>query len=194
VKQCHTNLFVFDETDKIPIGLMDTIKAYIDFYPEVDGIAFRKSVFIFLSNSAAKDIAQLTLSFDKQKIDRNDFELKLFQSEIQNSIYHNKEENERGMWHASIIDSYLIDFYVPFLPLEREHVRSCIRAEFKNYNLKYKNNIQYDLSEDDLNQIADEHVYEPPNYKKYSSSGCKRVPFLVRTFISKKNFRTNEDF
>lgn len=35
VSQCHTNLFVFDETDKIPIGLMDTIKAYIDFYQEV---------------------------------------------------------------------------------------------------------------------------------------------------------------
>ena len=48
VKQCHTNLFVFDETDKIPIGLMDTIKAYIDFYSEVDGVMFRKSVFIFL--------------------------------------------------------------------------------------------------------------------------------------------------
>lgn len=112
MKHCHTNLFVFDETDKIPIGLMDTIKAYIDFYPEVDGITFRKSVFIFLryvyltivtviisliiyniwkySNSAAKDIAKLTLSFDKQLIDRNDFDLKVFQSEIQNSIYHNK--------------------------------------------------------------------------------------------------------
>lgn len=48
MKQCHTNLFVFDETDKIPIGLLDTIKAYIDFYPEVDGVGFRKSVFIFL--------------------------------------------------------------------------------------------------------------------------------------------------
>lgn len=47
-KLCHTNLFVFDETDKIPIGLMDTIKAYIDFYTEVDGMTFRKSVFIFL--------------------------------------------------------------------------------------------------------------------------------------------------
>lgn len=35
VSQCHTNLFVFDETDKIPIGLIDTIKAYIDFYQEV---------------------------------------------------------------------------------------------------------------------------------------------------------------
>lgn len=69
---------------------MDTIKAYIDFYPEVDGIMFRKSVFIFLSNSAAKDIAHLTLSFDKQVKDRNEFDLKLFQTEIQNSIYHNK--------------------------------------------------------------------------------------------------------
>ena len=35
VSQCHTNLFVFDETDKLPIGLIDTIKAYIDFYQEV---------------------------------------------------------------------------------------------------------------------------------------------------------------
>ena len=81
---------MFDETDKIPIGLMDTIKAYIDFYPEVDGVTFRKSVFIFLSNSAAKDIAQLTLSFDKQMKHRNEFDLKVIQSEIQNSIYHNK--------------------------------------------------------------------------------------------------------
>ena len=51
----------------------------------------------------------MTLNFDKQVKDRNDFEIKLFQSEIQNSIYHNKEDNEKGLWHASIIDSYLID-------------------------------------------------------------------------------------
>jgi hypothetical protein len=220
VKQCHTNLFVFDETDKIPIGLMDTIKAYIDFYPEVDGVTFRKSVFIFLSNSAAKDIAQLTLSYDKQLKHRNEFDLKVFQSEIQNSIYHNKgklnlkrafkktrpfkflmillilkEENDKGLWHASIIDSYLIDFYVPFLPLEREHVRNCIKTEFRNYKLTSNDtsNLVYDVNDMDIEQIVDEHVFEPPGYKKYSSSGCKRVPFLVRTFISKRNFKLSED-
>jgi hypothetical protein len=153
---------------------------------------FRKSVFIFLSNSAAKDIAKMTLTFDKQLIDRNDFEVKLFQSEIQNSIYHNKEENEKGLWHASIIDSYLIDFYVPFLPLERDHVRNCIKAEFRNYNLtsnKAVALINYEITDLEIEQIVDEHVYEPPGYKKYSSSGCKRVPFLVRTFISRKNFK-----
>ena len=157
---------------------------------------FRKSVFIFLSNSAAKDIATMTLNFDKQQVDRNHFEVKLFQSEIQNSIYHNKEENNKGLWHASIIDSYLIDYYVPFLPLERDHVRNCIKAEFRNYNLttnagltRSGRELNYEITDIELEQLVDEHVYEPPGYTKYSSSGCKRVPFLVRTFISRKNYR-----
>ena len=104
-----------------------------------------------------------------------------------------EEENEKGLWHASIIDSYLIDFYVPFLPLEREHVRNCIRAEFRNYNLSTDNNLSYQITDYDIEQIVDEHVFEPPGYKKYSSSGCKRVPFLVRTFISKRNLRLKID-
>ncbi len=162
----------------------------------MDGLMFRKSVFIFLSNSAAKEIAQMTLNFDKQNVKRENFEVKLFQSEIQNSIYHHKDENNKGLWHASIIDSYLIDFYVPFLPLERDHVRNCIKAEFRNYNLstalsltRSGKELNYEISDKELEQIVDEHVYEPPGYKKYSSSGCKRVPFLVRTFISRKNYR-----
>lgn len=104
------------------------------------------------------------------------------------------EENEKGLWHASIIDSYLIDFYVPFLPLERDHVRKCIRAEFQNYNLTSKASLLSVISDKDVEQIVDEHVYEPPGYKKYSSSGCKRVPFLVRTLISKKNYVLSDEF
>ncbi len=104
------------------------------------------------------------------------------------------EENDKGLWHASIIDSYLIDFYVPFLPLEKEHIRRCIRAEFKNYNLKSNNaNLLSIITDSDVEQIADEHVYEPPGFKKYSSSGCKRVPFLVRTHISRKNYELSDD-
>ena len=115
-----------------------------------------------------------------------------------------KEENDKGLWHASIIDSYLIDYYIPFLPLERDHIRNCIRAEFKNYNLTNNHQhlttsnggarIKYTINEYDVEQIVDDHVYEPPGYKKYSSSGCKRVPFLVRTFISRKNFKVTDEF
>lgn len=84
----------------------------------------------------------------------------------------------------------MIDFYVPFLPLERDHVRKCILAEFRNYNYS-KNETRNSISENkiteiDIENIVDEHIFEPPGYTKYSSSGCKRVPFLVRTFIYKK--------
>ena len=48
VRECRYSLFLFDEIDKIPIGLLDVIKAYIDFNHEVDGLDFRNSVFIFL--------------------------------------------------------------------------------------------------------------------------------------------------
>ena len=48
VKDCGKSLFIFDEIDKIPLGLMDSIKPYIDFNQEIDGIDYRHSVFIFL--------------------------------------------------------------------------------------------------------------------------------------------------
>jgi len=33
---------------------------------------------------------------------------------------------------SAIIDSHVIDHYVPFLPLEKQHVEQCIEAELKN--------------------------------------------------------------
>ncbi len=48
VKKCAVSLFIFDEIDKMPIGLMDTIKPYIDFHNDVGGTDFKRSAFIFL--------------------------------------------------------------------------------------------------------------------------------------------------
>ncbi len=48
VEKCEYGLFIFDEMDKIPIGLMDTIKAYIDFNSGIGGNDYRKSIFLFL--------------------------------------------------------------------------------------------------------------------------------------------------
>jgi len=39
-----------------------------------------------------------------------------------------------GLKKSSIINSHIIDFYVPFLPLEKVHVLQCIEAELKNLN------------------------------------------------------------
>ena len=69
---------------------MDTIKPYIDLHDKIDGLDYRHSVFIFLSNSAASEIAQLTLENQKANVKRTDFKLKKFEEIIQNSVYNKK--------------------------------------------------------------------------------------------------------
>lgn len=98
--------------------------------------------------------------------------------------------DNKGLWHASIIDSYLIDFYVPFLPLERSHVKKCVLTELKKYKLKNRSKKSLEI---DLDLIADEMVYEPPGLNRYSTSGCKRVPSLVRNLIAQNEYEIHDE-
>ena len=50
VKKCSQALFVFDEIDKMPVGLMDAVKPFIDYHDQVQDVDFRRSIFLFLSN------------------------------------------------------------------------------------------------------------------------------------------------
>jgi hypothetical protein len=54
-----------------------------------------------------------------------------------NSITHC---NSVGGFHQShLIQKSLIDVYVPFLPMEKSHVRLCAENEFKRQNYVPKN-------------------------------------------------------
>jgi hypothetical protein len=48
VKKCERSLFIFDEIDKLPPGLIDVIKPFLDYNTFIDGIDYKKSIFIFL--------------------------------------------------------------------------------------------------------------------------------------------------
>jgi hypothetical protein len=37
-----------------------------------------------------------------------------------------------GFHKSETIENFLIDHYIPFLPLEEGHVRQCIEAEFRH--------------------------------------------------------------
>lgn len=45
---CESSLFIFDEMDKLHPGLIDAIKPFLDYYEQVDGVSYRKAIFIFL--------------------------------------------------------------------------------------------------------------------------------------------------
>ncbi|XP_052795868.1 torsin-1B-like [Mya arenaria] len=48
VQACPQSLFIFDEMDKMPSGIMDVVKPYLEYNQPVDGTDYRHSVFLFL--------------------------------------------------------------------------------------------------------------------------------------------------
>lgn len=72
-----------------------------------------------------------------------------------------------GLWHSGLIDKNLIDYFIPFLPLEYKHVKMCVRAEMRARGAA--------VDEDIVTSVADEMTFFPKDEKIYSDKGCKTV-------------------
>ncbi|XP_064458119.1 torsin-1A-like [Ornithodoros turicata] len=164
VRECARALFIFDEIDEMPNGLIDIIKPYLDFYKALDGVDYRKAIFIFLSNTAGDVIARSLLSAWKNGIDRNKIRL----SEMEKLVGLGSFNEKGGLYRADIVEKNLIDVFVPFLPLERKQIIACIEDEFKRRGIKMP-------PKRELEEMADDLDYIPSEYNLYSSTGCKKV-------------------
>ena len=47
-KACGRSMIIIDEMDKMPKGLIDTLKPYLDYYEELGGVDYRNMMFFFL--------------------------------------------------------------------------------------------------------------------------------------------------
>ena len=63
VTSCPESLFIIDEVDKMPAGVLDGLKAYMDFHDTVDGVDYRRAIFILLSNTGGREITEVSLKF-----------------------------------------------------------------------------------------------------------------------------------
>ncbi|KAM5145341.1 torsin-1B [Mantella aurantiaca] len=161
VTNCPRSIFIFDEMDKLHQGLIDTIKPFLDYYDQIDGVSYRKAIFIFLSNAGGDVINRVVLETKKE---RNDLGLQDLESVLSVTLFNNKDS---GFWHSSLIDKNLIDFYVPFLPLEYKHVKQCALAELRHRGL---------MEDEELaSRVAREMTYFPKDTRRFSDKGCKTV-------------------
>ena len=76
VTACQSSVFIFDEIDKMPEGMIDGIKPFIDHHQTVEGQNFRKSIFIFLSNTGGKQITEQTYQFWREGRQREEITYK----------------------------------------------------------------------------------------------------------------------
>ena len=144
---------IFDEMDTMPLALIDVLKSYLDHYPGVEKLDYRKSIFIFLSNTGGHLINNAVLNHLKEGKKREDLKIKQM-DEIINSGEFN---NTGGFWHLPLIENNLIDYFIPFMPLERSHIKMCAKADMRQKG--------YPVTDFILNRIADELLYFPHDLK-----------------------------
>ncbi|XP_027623108.1 torsin-1A [Tupaia chinensis] len=164
VSACARSIFIFDEMDKMHAGLIDAIKPFLDYYDLVDGVSYQKAIFIFLSNAGAERITDVALDFWRSGKQREEIKLKDMEHALSVSVFNNRNS---GFWHSSLIDRNLIDYFVPFLPLEYKHVKMCIRVEMQARG--------YAIDEDIVSRVAEEMTFFPKEERVFSDKGCKTV-------------------
>lgn len=160
VSECCQCLFIFDEVDKMPPGVFDPIKAYLDHYENVHEVDYRRSIFIFISNLGAERISDITLKHWQDGKDREELQLNDVQPFLRKAVYN----LDGGLKHSALVEHNLLGIFIPFLPLERRHVKQCITSHMK-----------HNYAEDRINRVADELNYYPEDSKLFAKTGCSGV-------------------
>lgn len=161
---CPYSLFIFDEVEKMPSGIFDAITSLLDYHGTVRGIDITKAIFIFIGNTAGMEIAQTY----QQMITRHG----IFREETK--LYHFEEIARLGAYNiqgglksSQAIVQSVIDHYIPFLPLERQHIEQCIKKEFEKHGIRYP-------SPEVIDKVIQRFVpFEKHQY--FALNGCKNL-------------------
>uniref|UniRef100_A0AAV2KZW4 Uncharacterized protein n=1 Tax=Knipowitschia caucasica TaxID=637954 RepID=A0AAV2KZW4_KNICA len=126
VLRCPQTLFIFDEAEKLHPGLIDAIKPFMDHYDNVDGVSYRRAIFLFLSNIGGAAINDVALDFWHSGQNREDIGME----DLEHRLRAETIESDGGFAQSELMSGHLIDFYVPFLPLEYRHIKLCARDAY----------------------------------------------------------------
>ncbi|XP_033742094.1 torsin-1A-like [Pecten maximus] len=183
VSKCERSMFIFDEVDKMPVGVLDIVKPYLDFYKNLNGVNYRKSTFLFLSNTAGSAIQKKVIDHWREGLQRESLGLVDMEQLI---ITEALNEKKSGLWHSSILLHHMVSAHVPFLPLERKHVRECVKDSLVAKRYYPRRDV---IDERDVRDITAQLSYYPDEEELFSTTGCKRVPEKVDYIMAYDNYK-----
>uniref|UniRef100_A0A8C7EEU5 Torsin family 3 member A n=1 Tax=Nothoprocta perdicaria TaxID=30464 RepID=A0A8C7EEU5_NOTPE len=174
---CQQSLFIFDEAEKLHFGLLDAIKPFMAHRDNKDQAGNRRSIFLFLSSIGGNAINEVALDFRRARRPREEIPMELLDdeqgcSDLRAALCF---PTDGGYARSHFLEENLIDFFVPFLPLERRHVRLCARDAFLARALPY--------TEAALDEVAKMMVFVPKEEKLFSAQGCKSVSQRINYFL-----------
>lgn len=80
-----------------------------------------------------------------------------------------------GFWRSGIMEEHLLDVLVPFLPLQRHHVRHCVLNELAQLGLEPREEV--------IQAVLDSTTFFPEKEQLFSSNGCKTVASRIAFFL-----------
>ncbi|XP_028588200.2 torsin-3A isoform X3 [Podarcis muralis] len=172
VQECEQSLFIFDEAEKLHDDLLDGLKPYMDHYDSIDTVDYRRSIFLFLSNTGSNIINEVALDFWRAGRAREEITMDSLEQHLRTELL---ESTDEGYAHNRLLEENLIDFLVPFLPLEFRHVKLCARDAFLARGLPF--------TEEALDEVARMMVFVPKEEKLFSAQGCKSVSQRINYFL-----------
>ncbi|KAK2576995.1 hypothetical protein KPH14_011957 [Odynerus spinipes] len=171
LQTCPRSLFVFDEIDKMPEGILNALVPFLDYNTFSIEETTNKAIFIFLSNTGSRQIVQRLISLWEKGVKRHETRLQDFENLISIGAF-----NEKGGFHLSdTIETSVIDHYIPFLPLEESHVKKCAKMAFQRRKIQ--------PTEEMIEEALSHLTFDPPPHNLYSKSGCKRIDQKVATIM-----------
>ncbi|XP_066048245.1 torsin-3A [Chamaea fasciata] len=169
LQRCRQALLIFDEAEKLHSSLLDAIRP---FMAQQDSEDQQRSIFLFLSNLGGNTINEVALDFWRAGRAREEIPLELLEQRLRQEL---QEAAENSYAHSHLLRENLIDFVVPFLPLEYHHVKLCARDAFLARGIPY--------TEATLDEVAQMMVFVPKEEKLFSAQGCKSVPQRINYFL-----------
>lgn len=155
----------------MPAGIFESIASLLDHHSSVNGNDFSKAIFIFLSNTGGLEISETLTELTKNGKWRGDTKLFDFEKVLEIGSYN----LDGGLKATSLIESHLVDHFVPFLPLERSHVRLCIEKEYQKWG-RYP-------AENDVTELIDKFITFDKPTGMYATSGCKTLEKKVAMYV-----------
>ncbi|KAM4616056.1 prosalusin [Polymixia lowei] len=170
--ECARSVFIFDEMEKMPAGLIDVLEPFLGPSHVVFRTNYRKAIYVFISTSGEEVINKLALQYRQAGREREEIRLVDLQGDIAQAVYNSSTS---GFYNSSIIQEKLITRFVPFLPLGRVHVERCARRELCQRGWCSRSDV--------VEAVGADTVYTPSKEQYFSTTGCKAIPAKINLYL-----------
>ncbi|KAF7662575.1 hypothetical protein LDENG_00232860 [Lucifuga dentata] len=170
--ECARSVFIFDEMERMPPGLIDVLEPFLGPSHVVFRTNYRKAIYIFISSTGEDVINKVTLDYRQMGRDREEIRLVDLQDAIAQKVYNSSTS---GFFRSSIIQQKLITRFVPFLPLSRRHVERCARTQLCQRGCCSCGNV--------VEAVSGDMTYAPVEGHYFSTTGCKAVSAKINLFL-----------